>query len=176
MNNRIPFAPDLSLTREILAGVRVSPGKGFARTVIEGDRILSIPVVGGSGILKRSDINLDKIMISDHGRWRQEHLGAINATYGKTPYFPYIFPELEKIYREKSNGSLGEFNRELFEFVYRFLDVDSIRKAIDEMNLRNPRRLGQLKRELETKVNLNYSIFDALFRLGKNTAFVIFDD
>lgn len=115
-------------------------------------------------------------MISDHGRWRQEHLGAINATYGKTPYFPYIFPELEKIYWEKSNGSLGEFNRELFEFVYRFLDVDSIRKAIDEMNLRNPRRLGQLKRELETKVNLNYSIFDALFRLGKNTAFVIFDD
>lgn len=176
MNSQIPFAPDLSMTRKILAGVRVSPGKGFARTIIEGDRILSIPVVGGSGRLKRSDINLDKIMISDHGRWRQEHLGAINAAYGKTPYFPYIFPELEKIYREKSNGSLGEFNRELFEFVYRFLDVDSIRKAIDEMNLINPQRLRQLKGELETKVNLNYSIFDSLFRLGKNTAFVIFDD
>ncbi len=181
MNLQIPFAPDLSLTRKILTGARVFAGKGLARTVIartiiEGGRVLSVPIVGGSGILKRQDINLDKVLISNHGRWRQEHLGAMNAVYGKTPYFPYIFPVIENIYHKKSNGSLGEFNRELFDFVCRFLDVNIIRRAMVDMKSRNPYRFEQMKREFETKVNLNYSIFDTLFRLGKNTVFVIFDD
>ncbi len=176
MSRQIPFAPDLSLTRKILAGTDLKPYKILARTVIEGGRVLSVPVAGGSGILKHATADPDKILISGHGRWRQEHLGAINAIYGKTPYFTHIFPEIKRIYDEKSYGTLGEFNRSLFDFVVDFLNIESLRPSINEMKTRNPSRFRQLKMEFERKVNINYSIFDALFRLGKNTAFVIFDD
>ncbi len=115
---------------------------------------------------------LYKIRISDHGRWRQEHLGTINAIYGKSPYFAYIYPEIEKIYLERSHGTIGEFNESLFSFVKNFLDLDGVCVSARQMETSNPGRLAELKNEFATKVNLNNSILEALFRLGKNAAFL----
>ena len=143
-----------------------------ARTVIEGGKILSVPLEGGSACLKHRNPDLYKIRISDHGRWRQEHLGTINAIYGKSPYFAYIYPEIEKIYLERSHGTIGEFNESLFSFVKNFLDLDGVCVSARQMETSNPGRLAELKNEFATKVNLNNSILEALFRLGKNAAFL----
>ncbi len=178
---QIPFAPSCSALRTIIMnngwlGDESSPNhphNDATRTTIAGGKMLTVPVAGGRGRLKHRQTDLEKIQISDHGRWRQEHLGAINAAYGKAPYFQYIFPEIEKIYENNSHGSLGEFNHHIFCFIKRFLDLDTLLPSIKEMNEKNPDRLQQLKSEYETKVNLNYSIFDAIFRLGKNAVFLL---
>ena len=112
-------------------------------------------------------------MISDHGAWRREHLGAWNAVYGKTPFFPYLFPHLEEAYANHSHGSLAEFNEALWGIIKDFLNPDETLPAIREMAAANPERLKAIRNELATKVNLNYSIFDAIFRLGKNAVFLL---
>lgn len=177
MSRMIPFAPDIPLTRQILRdpGARFV-GKALARTLISGERLLSVPVIGGSSMLKHTRGNMAQIMISDHGRWRQEHLGAWNATYGKTPFFQYLFPEIERVYMERSHSTLQEFNDSLFGIVTTFLDPDTLLPSLNELKNTNPERFAELRMEYERKVNLNYSIFDALFRLGRNSIWICSGD
>ena len=69
-------------------------GKSFARLLLP-DTILTIPVEGGAAILKRRNACP---ILSEHGKWRREHLGAIRTIYGRTPYFIHLMPRLEEIY------------------------------------------------------------------------------
>lgn len=171
----IPFAPSAALLREIFAdeaGTLSVPPRSLARSMIVGDRILSVPVVGGATALKRHSAHIADLRISDHGRWRQEHLGAWQAAYGKTPYFNFLFPEIEKAYLTASHGSLRSFNTELLDIALGFIDIVGTRESIREMKRLNPSRLEEIISETEAKVNINYSIFDSLFRLGKNTVYL----
>ena len=177
MASQIPFAPSLAITRKLLSDTNPDQREfaeiHVARTVIAGDRILSVPVAGGAGRLKHHGVNLSDIIISNHGRWRQEHLGAINAAYGRTPFFTCLYPRIEKIYASDSHDSLGDFNASLFNMVKDFLETETIMPAIMDMRLSHPERMAQLRRENESKVNVSYSIFDSLFRLGKDTVFIL---
>ncbi|MDE6681806.1 MAG: WbqC family protein [Muribaculaceae bacterium] len=142
-------------------------GKEQARILIDGEIMLSVPVVGGASRLKR-DCGPD-VMISDHGRWQDVHLGAIKAVYGKTPYFPHLFPEIEKIYRERSNGSLEKFNMALHQLALHWLGLDKegfveeiLRLSPDKKSL-----LGRLAEEKRKDIDMSHSIFGLLFRLGR---------
>lgn len=171
----ITFAPSLKVAQAIISGSssEKSPGKDFARTQIGCGRVLSVPVVGGSAQLKRKDVDLSDISISDHGVWRREHLGAWNAVYGKAPFFPYIFPSIEDAYERNSHGSLADFNNAIWKIAYDFVEWDRVATVLMLMRENNPERMEQLRADLATKVNLNYSIFDAIFRLGKNIVFLL---
>lgn len=170
----VPFAPSTTLTRKILYGSNdLRLGKELARTIIAGNRYLSIPVEGGSSRLKGKSADLSAVNISNHGRWRQEHLGAWNAAYGKTPFFPYIFPMMEDAYTYHSHGLLVEFNKSMFDIFLKFTDFENVKPSIEILKKTHPLRFEQLHREYETKVNLNYSIFDTLFRLGKNSVWIL---
>lgn len=148
-------------------------GKAFARSVItgpQGPERLSVPVDGGAGVLKRLGgalgASLPSPLLSDHGKWRREHLGAWNAAYGRTPYFQHLFPELESVYAASGRESLDGFNRRLHAIALRWLGSTAC--AVE-----NRERLRGVIREYETKVNSSVSIFDALFRLGRNTIFAL---
>lgn len=171
----IPFAPSAAAASVLLRGEQFRPkqGKEFARTKIAGEMLLTVPVVGGASRLKHLPHNLSEIIISDHGSWRREHLGALNAAYGKTPFFSHIYPLIEEAYKVSSYGSLAEFNEALWKIVTDFLDIENIRRYLNDAEITCPGRFNDIKEELKTKVNLNYSIFDALFRLGKNTVFIL---
>ena len=171
----IPFAPSLSVVRTLLTGEcsRRRFGKDLARTLIAGERMLSVPVEGGSARLKRTGIDPRDVQISDHGVWRREHLGAWNAVYGKTPFFAHLYPLIEEAYNAHSRGSLAEFNGALWNVVADFLGLDSALESLDKMKMANAQRFFEIREEFATKVNLNYSIFDALFRLGKNVLFLL---
>ncbi|MDE6297928.1 MAG: WbqC family protein [Muribaculaceae bacterium] len=119
-------------------------GKDRARTLVGDGRLLGVPVEGGSSALKRRGCR--DVMISEHGRWRDVHLGTLQALYGKTPYFPYLFPEIEKIYMEKGEGRLEDFNIAIHELIVRWLGLD------DEMLLKSlreadPQLLSRLANE-----------------------------
>lgn len=168
MRERIPFAPSAGRLRSILAGDHTIPVDEMRRVRIKDDRLLSVPVEGGASALRSIDPR-----ISQHGRWQAVHLGALNAAYGKTPFFPHIFPEIERIYRETGHGDLHVFNRSLLEIALQWTGADDLRSEISEFRQRYPKRYEELKKEIETKVNYNLSIFDALFRLGKDTVFAM---
>lgn len=169
----LPFAPSLAATKLIVKGESIPFGKEWGRCLISGDRLLSVPMEGGASLFKRKNIDFEQFVISDHGRWRQEHLGAWNAVYGKTPFFPYIFPKIEEAYKNDSHGTLAEFNASLFDIFIKFLDLRSLETSLDILKKENPERLELLSKEYETKVNINYSIFDTLFRFGKNTLWAL---
>lgn len=173
MSGDIPFAPSVAVMRRILSGEPLSVGKERARSVIAGGRLLTVPVEGGASLLKNKRISSADIKISNHGRWRQEHLGAWNAAYGKTPYFIHLFPLLEEAYAGDSRGSLREFNESLLNMALEFMHYSDTEDDIREMKLLRPGLYQGIIKDLETKVNINYSIFDALFRLGKESVFLI---
>ena len=106
MTTPVPFAPSLSLTRKFLAGESPACGKECARCMVQGDMFLSVPVQGGASCLKGRHVDVRSLLISDHGKWRQEHLGTWNAIYGKTPFFDHLFPEIKQVYACHSNGTL----------------------------------------------------------------------
>lgn len=164
-----PFAASILWWRRSLSEGRpfAVTGKELARTVLRGDRLLSVPVAGGAPVLKHAGVNP---FLSEHGKWRREHIGAWNAIYGRTPYFEHIFPGMEAIYRESEQRrmTLGEFNACFCRYVSRFLGLDCIQS--EECAGLLPE--GVI-REAREKVTPSFSIFDALFRFGKETLFAL---
>lgn len=168
MRDRMPFAPSAGIFCRLVAGETRFAETALRRTLIKGDTLLSVPVEGGKRALTLEDPRL-----SDHGRWREVHLGAWNAAYGKTPYFPHLFPQMEAVYRNEALLSLCEFNSALLEVALRWLEPGLLLPELERMKSLCPIRFEEVEKDFETKVNYNYSIFDALFRLGKDTVFAL---
>lgn len=187
----IGFAASAEVYSEWLAslledGEAVFPevrGKAQARALMAGGAVLTVPVAGGSGVLKRARVRYanqerdegdgcGELMISDHGRWREVHLGSLKAIYGKAPYFPYLFPEVERIYRERSHGRLGDFTEALHDLACDWLGVrdDGVMASLREARRIEP---GLLERLAKERRRGEYSIFDLLFRLGRESLFAL---
>jgi len=144
--------------------------KEAARSAIAGGLVLSVPLEGGASVLKRRSSR--PIMISQHGRWQDVHLGALRAAYGRTPFFPYLFPRIEEIYREKSEGPLADFNSALHDLAVEWLGLrEGIKEELRKMKKENPDRFSEITGAIGAKINMEYSIFDTLFRLGKESVF-----
>lgn len=177
----IPFAPSLEWVREYLdsiadgeapaaAAAEASErcgyrGKDFARTHISaaaGVSMLGVPVEGGASVLKRRDADP---LISSHGKWRSEHLGAWNAAYGRMPYYQHLIPELEDAYADALTLSLEEFNKRILQIAMDWIDYGDARKHKGRLNLKIS--------EISIKVDPKLSIFDAIFRFGKETVFAL---
>lgn len=148
-------------------------GKEMARIPLKGGRVLSIPVEGGGAQLKHRSANPFAITLSNHGKWRQEHLATFAALYGKTPFFPHLYPRIEEVYRNSEGISLGEFRERLNGIATDFLEYDSIRDSLDCMQRLHPGRFEMIQQEIAEKVDPSLSIFDAIFRLGKTAVFAI---
>lgn len=136
-------------------------GKETARCLIATGR-LTIPVEGGASVLKRKDADP---VLSEHGKWRREHLGAWSAAYGRTPFYAHLMPQIEKIYLNSESLTLDHFNRRLLEVACRWLDS----RALEASGC----TIEAVRKEIRTKVDPQLSIFDAIFRLGKETVFAL---
>lgn len=142
-------------------------GKDFARCRIrtagnlktDGNSLcLTIPVEGGSSVLKRpAAIPL----LSEHGKWRREHLGAFNAAYGSTPFFEHLMPEIKKIYDNSQGITLEEFNSNLLKIILNWIDASPM--IVTET-------LQEAASEFQARINGDISALEMLFRFGKNAA------
>lgn len=137
-------------------------GKLFARNGIRTG-VLTVPVEGGSGILKRRG---SEPVLSEHGKWRREHIGAINAAYGRTPYHAHLMPDIEAVYAVSEGMTLEEFNSRMLDVALGWLDMP----ALDSMDCH---LAEEMAREVSAKVREDLSIFDALFRLGREVVFAL---
>lgn len=140
--------------------------KSLRRTLIdspEGPVWLSVPIAKGPGL-----------RISDHGNWPHVHLGAINARYGRYPYFTFLFDQLRDAYADIP-GTLPEFNTRIDDIITSWIDREAIISARQLLSS-DPRAAASLRRsclELKTNLNTRLSILDAIFRLGKNTTLLL---
>ncbi len=155
-------------------------GKEFAHCRISTGT-LTVPVSGGAVVLKRHGADPP---LSEHGKWRREHLGAWNAAYGRTPYYIHLMPEIEGVYARSEGMTLEEFNSALLEVALGWLDTSVWLPAVATTDgsdssqsgarrLKEERRLEEVRVEARARVNESLSIFDALFRLGRYGVFAI---
>ncbi len=148
--------------------------RDYTRTLIESNShegmVLTVPVVGGSSAAKR--LKPSELEISGHGDWTRIHLGAIEAAYGKEPYFTHLFPEIAE--------AIGHYPQHLASLnvllLDKMMDFLGYRKAIEEIKkLRetNPKRCMDIARRLESKINPLHSFLEPLFRLGPDSIFLL---
>ena len=85
-----------------------------------GVQTMTVPLVGETNAMP---VPMRDVRISNHGKWRHLHWGALYSYYGKTPYFDYIAPDLERIIAAGGQTFLLDFNQELHEAIMEFADL-----------------------------------------------------
>lgn len=170
-----PYLPS-TLWMKTKNGGRPLPARDYTRTLIAcnrpGGMVLTVPVAGGASAVKRGDIR--SLEISDHGDWTRIHLGAIEAAYGKCPYFQHLFPEIAEhivAYPE----SLALLNLTLLSDMLSFLDYDREIDALESLASENPGRCARIKSRLEAKTDASFSFLQPLFQFGKDAIFLLLD-
>lgn len=141
---------------------------------ISGEQKLTIPVEGGRHAL-RSRALRNRAAISEHGRWRQVHLGAIKAAYGRTPYYSAYYPELERLILDSSEKSLHSFNSRLHSFIMKSLMPEASLRSLIAMRGADPGFHRALRAERMAMTDIDLSILDAMFRLGPDTIFLLLE-
>lgn len=137
-------------------------GKDFARSSIGGSdnpMLLSVAIDGGSTRLKKSGAERFA-KISGHGNWPHLHLGALEAVYGRAPYYQYIMPGIRRLL-ENVPSYLSEFNRQLHLYLSSFLQPDA--------NIVMTDALKERREEMGKDIDKSLSIIDALMRFGLET-------
>lgn len=149
-------------------------GKDFARCRIRsngGEILLSEAIEGGSSRLRRESA-LPKVMLSDHGNWRHTHLGALNAAYGRTPYYQHFMPLLEPVY-QSAEVSLSGFNAKIHEAILKMLfgddDPAQLIRALSGSNAAKERG-----KEISAEISLPLSVIDALMRHGREVLLALY--
>ena len=74
-------------------------------------------------------VTMSQVRISEHGRWRQLHWGALFSAYGKSPYFDYIADDLHRIIMGRQQLLL-DFNTQLHNLVVDFLDLPLLTRTM----------------------------------------------
>lgn len=191
-----PYMPSLEVCRQWF-GLRLEgltpaeawrriryPGatlRPMARTLVAGAHgqpplTLSIPILGGASSIKRG--HPGRWRLSAHGRWPDVHFGALETAYSSTPYFIHCAERFKALYDGVNEGDpFAEFTAGTFSILNDFLDLESIIKELRELRVpgkeKELERLKALKNEKCRETNADLSIFDVIFRKGKESIFWI---
>lgn len=141
-------------------------GKDFSRCRIagpQGDLMLSVAVEGGAKMLKQRR-NLAVAMLSEHGNWHHVHIGALEAAYGRAPYYIHYMPALRDAILA-GGLSLRDFNMRLHKEIVRMLGADT---AL-HMNVGMDEAWRSRGEEVAKTISPGLSVVDALMRFGPET-------
>lgn len=148
------------------------PPREYMRTTIitsAGRQMLSVPIVGGTSVVKRQPP--DEWMISDHGHWTRVHLGALEASYSRTPFFPHFFPGLHRLIVNHPQSAM-EFTDNIRQWICECLDFDKNFPAMLELKRMHPELVDSRFNQLLKYVDPEISIVDPLFRFGREMIFL----
>lgn len=145
-------------------------GKDYARCRLhppEGETLLlSMAIEGGNRQLRSG--NTEGVRLSEHDNWRKNHLGAIAAIYGRSPYFDHIsnllFPvvsNLEYIYMQDLNK---EIHRKVVRFLLGEISLSRLNNPCDQNVV-----IRERGKEIAAIIKSEISIIDSLMRHGQET-------
>lgn len=148
--------------------------RAFTRTVIESNRpegmTLTVPVTGGSSAVKR--LSPDRLTVSGHGDWTRIHIGAIEAAYGREPYFQHLFPDIADVISDYPH-SLMELNTTILQRMLDFIGYKENIEEIRKFQRTNPQRCADITARLVAMIDPRHSFIEPLFRLGPDTIFLL---
>lgn len=151
-------------------------GRDYTRTLIESNRdggqVLTVPVEGGSSAVKRGPVS--GLRVSAHGDWPRIHLGALEASYGKEPYFAHLFPEIAEVISGYPE-SLIELNGRLLGVMLSFAGYADEIGLLRSLRDRNPMRVAGITGRLEAGCDISHSYLEPLFRFGRDAIFLLLD-
>ena len=173
LGNRIDNGGDIS-EAVITANKLSAKERDFARTKIRNNDavlLLSAAVEGGAGKLKDKR-NIGNICLSDHGDWRRTHMAAIEASYGRAPFFSHIIGGLHDIYADFRITKLEEFNLKFHSLLVKFL-LDNI--DFSRINLFKAEPvLCERGKEIAENIKPEISALDAVINFGPEAILGIF--
>lgn len=132
--------------------------------------VLTVPVAGGSSAVKR--LKPEQLEVSDHGDWTRIHLGAIEAAYGREPYFQHLFPEIAVVIAGYPQ-QLARLNVLLMEKMLSFIGYPDQIGHVLELREAHPERCSAIAKRLTSKIAPRHSFLEPLFRLGPDALFLL---
>lgn len=97
-----------------------------------GIECLTVPTIHISGQkVVTKDIRIDYFQ-----DWERRHLGAIQAGYGKAPFFEYFEPYIRDIFAKK-NKFLVDLNIDFIQLIMKILNVEFSFTLTDQFHLTN---------------------------------------
>ncbi|MDE6559323.1 MAG: WbqC family protein [Muribaculaceae bacterium] len=137
--------------------------------------LLTVPIKGGAGIVKRG--HPECWTLSDHGRWRMMHLGAMEAAYGAAPYFDHFYPAIRSVITEAHEGMpVADFTSRLYTSLEDILGLESIIEYLRNMNDAEYQRVMVYAREKTVVEYADLSFLDVIFRKGLESIFTLLGD
>lgn len=157
--------------------VEDASSRTLARSIIagahgQGPLLISAAIRGGASVVKRG--HPERWQLSDHGRWRHVHIGAIDAAYGATPFFPHLFPELRHILNQAGEGTpFLEFTSRINECVFNIINPEGVIPSLISLRATDPDFFHQLRIEKNGEENDELAFLDVIFRKGPESLFAI---
>ena len=152
------------------ANARLSSPKEFGRYLFRnthGDILVQSMAVEGGGRQLRSFDKIAGLRLSDHGLWRKNHLGALQALLGKKPFYRHIERALHDVYSNSELDTLKEFNMAIFRLINSFL-----MENIEVTELSQYAEVPVVKargQEIAEEMGKDVSVLQALMSYGKET-------
>lgn len=169
--NLTAYFPTLEQVRRSFSGAEVAlSNRDLTRVRLSDTLTLSVPVEGGASALKR--LPFSRLRISDHGRWTSVHDRALEATYGRTPFFRHLYPHLRDVILNHPEH-IFELNETLDRRVSDFISLDTLKDELLRMIETNPQRIGAIRRELSIAGGESMPFFAHVCRLGPDAIFLL---
>lgn len=127
-------------------------------------KIFSLAVEGGRHKLRELPGN-EYLRLSEHGNWRKNHLGGLDAILGRTPFYRDFEPELREVYANREIRTLREFNLAILRLIDSFLLKDLKKGELTGFYDNETLRLRG--KEIAAYINAELSVIEAVARLGK---------
>lgn len=154
---------------------RVLPRTTVAGASGQQPLTLSVPMAGGSSVLKRG--RPEEWRLSMHGRWQAVHLGALEAAYGAMPFYSHVVPELKKSLEATYEGMpFGQLTDSIHRLILRTLDIEPLLPELARMRREDAARLQSLADEKNQGCHTDFTILDVIFRKGPEGIFTLLRD
>lgn len=114
-------------------------------------------------------------VVSAHGRWNAVHIGAFEASYGRTPYFAYFLPRLREILLNPPELAL-DLNKMLMRWIIESsLLEDSLPSLCVQME-KEPALVANRRNYLLARSNDEQSLIEPLFKFGPEIVYLFADE
>lgn len=112
---------------------------------------LSIPIVGGASAIKRN--SPESLMVSGHGEWPRTHIGALEAAYGRAPFYRHLEPDVCHILHNAPGNPLPDVCEAIHLTIYRMLCLPDVLPSLRQALADNPFRFLGIAKELKGKIS-----------------------
>lgn len=139
--------------------------RDFRRSLIAPGMLLSVPMEGSSSSKNSPPENL---LISGHGNWIRTHLGALDATLRRTPFFEHMMPGIKDVYSKKAQPgmSLAALSEALHHKVCEVMNITDVLNELPRLSEMKRRILAASAAELRPSIAADEAMLSGVMRLG----------